>query len=58
MLICFGIGLVSCIAFRFHLMWENRRRDQACDASGRIEMENADLMDRTDKDISQFRYVY
>ncbi|KFG86528.1 hypothetical protein MANI_113625 [Metarhizium anisopliae] len=58
MLICFGIGLVSCIAFRFHLMWENRRRDQACDVSGRIEMENADLMDRTDKDISQFRYVY
>ncbi|KAK9444428.1 Major facilitator superfamily transporter [Metarhizium brunneum] len=58
MLICFGIGLVSCIAFRFHLMWENLRRDRACDMSGRIEMENADLMDRTDKDISQFRYVY
>ncbi|QLI74433.1 uncharacterized protein G6M90_00g109050 [Metarhizium brunneum] len=58
MLICFGIGLVSCMAFRFHLMWENRRRDQACDVPGRIEMENADLMDRTDKDISQFRYVY
>lgn len=51
-------------AVRLYLGWENRRRDQL-DASRDVNeaLEHqiramVNLMDKTDKEIHQFRYVY
>ncbi len=61
MLLCFGIGLLASIALRFYLWKENRDRDRAGHGT---EVEAVDgntllnFMDRTDKEIPEFRYVY
>ncbi|KAF2008826.1 major facilitator superfamily transporter [Aaosphaeria arxii CBS 175.79] len=58
MLICFGIGIVACFILRFYLVWENKRRDgQASDGMAEEDMD-AGMLDRTDKEIKSFRYVY
>ncbi|RDW86041.1 uncharacterized protein DSM5745_02683 [Aspergillus mulundensis] len=65
MLICFGISLVISLALRFYLIWENRRRDRL--GLGDAEGENGDedeavldaaVLDKTDKELLRFRYVY
>lgn len=60
MMVCFGVGFASCFALRLYLIWENRRRDQV---GGAVESEAdtgvmLNMMDKTDKEILQFRYVY
>lgn len=63
-MVCFGMGVVMAFAVRLYLGWENRRRDQL-DASRDVNeaLEHqiramVNLMDKTDKEIHQFRYVY
>ncbi|CEJ80412.1 hypothetical protein VHEMI00594 [[Torrubiella] hemipterigena] len=61
MLTCFTIGLLTCLALRLYLIKANRDRDKA--ALG-TEAEFVDgqtilnLEDKTDREISEFRYVY
>ncbi|KAH7012470.1 uncharacterized protein B0I36DRAFT_369630 [Microdochium trichocladiopsis] len=62
MMLCFGLGFAACVALRFYLPWQNRRRDRA-DGMHEIEANGAahgslNLMDKTDKEIPQFRYLY
>ncbi|KND87788.1 putative transporter [Tolypocladium ophioglossoides CBS 100239] len=61
MLVCFGVGFVTCITLRLNLIWENRRRDQAGGAALESETDTGvmlNMMDKTDREIPQFRYVY
>lgn len=57
MMICFGVGLLSSFLLRFYLIWENRRRD-CVGRSGSVTETHINSADKTDKDISGFRYVY
>ncbi|VUC37974.1 unnamed protein product [Clonostachys rosea] len=60
-IICLSIGLFSCFVLRFYLIWENRRRENAGDVmtvDAADEQPTLNLMDKTDKEIPQFRYVY
>lgn len=60
MMVCFGVGIVLCIVLRVHLIYGNRRRDRNDAGSTEIDIAgdiNAAL-DKTDKEIPQFRYVY
>ncbi|KAJ5151646.1 major facilitator superfamily transporter [Penicillium capsulatum] len=60
-MICFGVGLVSSFLFRLYLIWENRRRDRLTDPtapSERFPGTCINLLDKTDKEIPEFRYVY
>lgn len=60
MLICFGATLVISLALRFYLIWENRRRDRVGHVNGGDSAENLDAvaLDKTDKELLEFRYVY
>ncbi|KAL2831686.1 major facilitator superfamily domain-containing protein [Aspergillus cavernicola] len=60
MLICFGVSLVIALALRYYLIWENDRRDRLghVDTSDFFEGLDAAVLDSTDKEILQFRYVY
>ncbi|KAH7224400.1 major facilitator superfamily domain-containing protein [Fusarium redolens] len=56
-MICLAVSAVLCIVLRFYLIWENKKRDNAGEA---IEgsLEGLNLSDKTDREISQFRYIY
>lgn len=61
MLVCYGVGIVTCLVLRFYLIWENRRRDKE---SSPLETNGSPIgimlseMDKTDKEIPQFRYIF
>ncbi|GKT50982.1 putative transporter [Colletotrichum spaethianum] len=60
MLICYGVGVLICFVLRYYLIWQNKRRDSVGDVldtsvGGHVPL---NLMDKTDKEIPQFRYVY
>lgn len=60
-MVCFGVGVASCLALRLFLIRENRIKDQVngvLGASGFDDDLMVNLMDKTDKEIPQFRYVY
>jgi hypothetical protein len=56
-MICFAIGVVLCVLLRISLILENKRRDRAGEV---LDVSDAalNLMDKTDKEIPQFRYMY
>lgn len=66
MLVCFCVGIVLCFFLRFYLIWENNRRDKltaAVNSAG--DMDNQDisdplrnLLDKTDREMVEFRYLY
>ncbi|KAL3472533.1 major facilitator superfamily domain-containing protein [Aspergillus californicus] len=60
MLICFGVCLLISVALRYYLIWENRRRDRLgyVDSGDSFEDLDAAVLDKTDKELVQFRYVY
>lgn len=64
MMICPSIGIVLALTFRAYLVWINRRRDRAAGGSGPVDTTDAqtgialNLMDKTDMEMPQFRYVY
>lgn len=60
MMVCFGVGIVLCFVLRIHLIMENRKRDRAGagEAEDEIAADISAALDRTDKEIPQFRYVY
>lgn len=61
MMICYGVALVTCFGLRFYLVWENRRRDRASNEEiNGDSQESLDFgsLDKTDKEMPQFRYVY
>lgn len=65
-MICLALGFVLALVVRLYLTWINRVRDrsiavtaadgayQGTDQAGVM----VNLMDKTDKEIPQFRYVY
>lgn len=60
-LICMACGVVASLLFRLYLARQNRLRDQAASSGEAEEVDGAtmaNLMDLTDKEIPQFRYVY
>ncbi|KAL4865238.1 hypothetical protein BDV12DRAFT_154653 [Aspergillus spectabilis] len=60
MLICFGICLAISLVLRYYLIWENRRRDRLGHVATGDSVEDLDaaILDKTDKELLQFRYVY
>ncbi|KAB8200837.1 major facilitator superfamily domain-containing protein [Aspergillus parasiticus] len=60
MLICFVISLVLSLALRYYLIWENHRRDHLgyVDSGDSFEDLDATTLDKTDKELLRFRYVY
>jgi hypothetical protein len=64
MLVCFSVGFALILILRFYLKWENKRRDHF----GEIVVEHLNnvelsatalnLLDKTDFELAQFRYVY
>lgn len=60
MMVCFGAGIVLCFVLRFHIIMENRKRDRnaAAEVEDEIAADISAALDRTDKEIPQFRYVY
>lgn len=62
-MICYGVGIAFAFALRFYLARENHRRDQVSgvqdtEESAELDGNVAAMLDKTDKEISQFRYVY
>lgn len=60
MMVCFGVGIVLCFVLRFHIILENRKRDRnaGAEVEDEIAADISAALDRTDKEIPQFRYVY
>ncbi|KAB8261851.1 major facilitator superfamily domain-containing protein [Aspergillus pseudonomiae] len=60
MLICFVISLVLSFCLRYYLIWENNRRDRLghMDSGDSFEPLDATILDKTEKELLQFRYVY
>ena len=56
-MVCFSAAVVLCILQRIYLVRENKKRDRSCEALD-IPPETLNLMDKTDREIPQFRYVY
>ncbi|KAH7137531.1 vitamin H transporter [Dactylonectria estremocensis] len=62
-MICYGVGIAFSFTLRFYLAHENRRRDrdssvQDTQDSTELDGNAAAMLDKTDMEISQFRYVY
>lgn len=61
-MICLGLGIVLTLVFRFYLSWINRTRDRTAAVEADVVVDSAgimvNLMDKTDKELEQFRYVY
>ncbi|KAH7085819.1 putative MFS allantoate transporter [Paraphoma chrysanthemicola] len=58
---CFAAGFVLCFGLRAYLIFENKRRDRRGETgpcSDNITADDANLADKTDKEMSAFRYVY
>jgi hypothetical protein len=60
MIICFAFGIVVCIVYRLYLIYTNKQRDQARNGAEAVDAAELmlNLMDKTDRQIPQFRYVY
>ncbi|KAF4956261.1 hypothetical protein FSARC_11617 [Fusarium sarcochroum] len=60
MLICHGVALISALGLRFYLIWENKRRDRLGHANSGTTVDDTDagMLDMTDKELQNFRYVY
>ncbi|CAG9948560.1 unnamed protein product [Clonostachys rosea f. rosea IK726] len=60
LMVCFAIATVACLALRFYPIFENRRQDQAGFDDSTLPSDALDIkmMDKTDKEIKKFRYVY
>ncbi|KAM5350021.1 hypothetical protein ACJ41O_006526 [Fusarium nematophilum] len=56
-MICFSVAVVLCVMQRIYLIRENRKRDLADEALD-VAPGTLNLMDKTDREIPQFRYVY
>lgn len=63
-MICLALGFGFALVMRYYLIWENHRRDKAMASDDDAAIPDAErdylvnLMDKTDKEITQFRYVY
>ncbi|CAI6098830.1 unnamed protein product [Clonostachys chloroleuca] len=59
LMVCFAIATAACLALRFYLVFENRRQDRAGFDDSILPSDALDInmMDKTDKEIKQFRYV-
>jgi hypothetical protein len=65
--ICLAASLVIIIGFRFYLVWENKKRDREQGAVDTdvvvidgvaVPLGMLNMLDKTDREIKQFRYVY
>lgn len=63
-MVCLALGFALAFVLRFYLIWENRRRDKEVDSDDAGAVPDAErdymvnLLDKTDQEIRQFRYVY
>ncbi|KAH7371479.1 major facilitator superfamily domain-containing protein [Pyrenochaeta sp. MPI-SDFR-AT-0127] len=61
MMVCFAIAFILCFVLRIFLVWENKRRDRATGAlesQSEADSSQMNMADKTDKEMSAFRYVY
>ncbi len=57
-MICYVIGLIGSLLLRANLVWENERRDCEQQLMSSGERVVKDIEDQTDKQLTQFRYIY
>lgn len=64
LIVCQTACFVLCLCLRFYLLWVNRGRDQNFDSADSTDTGDAQthalmaMLDKTDKEIEGFRYVY
>lgn len=63
MVVCFACSAVLIILLRSYCIWENKKRDNIPEESFEedgdpVALASLNLMDKTDREIHQFRYVY
>ena len=65
MLACFAASAIIALLLRFYCIWENSKRDAAATSIGDLAEDGSsvptavlNLMDKTDREIPQFRYAY
>ncbi|KAK3192878.1 hypothetical protein K4F52_001235 [Lecanicillium sp. MT-2017a] len=64
LIVCQTACFVLCLCLRFYLLWVNRGRDQNFDSADSADTGDAQthalmaMLDKTDKEIEGFRYVY
>jgi hypothetical protein len=64
LMVCQAACFMLCLMFRFYLMWNNRIREQQNETTSAAETSDMRtdtimaMMDKTDKEIDHFRYVY
>lgn len=55
MMVCFVVAFITTLLLRFHLAWQNRRRDR--ESTPDSQTEDWEVEDKTDIELRQFRYV-
>ncbi|KAI8934351.1 hypothetical protein NX059_009087 [Plenodomus lindquistii] len=61
MIVCFATAFVLCFVLRMYLILENRLRDKVeatAESSPSTQSHDLNMADKTDKEMSAFRYVY
>lgn len=62
MMTCLSAAFVLALVMWFYLIWEKKYRDKAARQAGASTEHQSDAevnqMDKTDKELPQFRYVY
>ncbi|KAL4782216.1 major facilitator superfamily domain-containing protein [Aspergillus varians] len=65
MLVCFACSTIVILLLRFYLIWENSKREAMGDLPEIAEIDgmpvsaaSLNLIDKTDRELHQFRYVY
>ena len=63
--VCLASSIIIIIALRFYLIWENNKRNQQGEVPAIVEVDGVqvpigvlNLLDKTDRELYQFRYVY
>jgi hypothetical protein len=60
MMVCFAAAFIFCFVLRAHLIFENRRRERIASVADVLDgtANEMNLSDKTDKEMTAFRYVY
>jgi uncharacterized membrane protein len=58
MLVCFGVAILVQVAWRFYLIRENKRRDRVYGIAAELDERDVYLLDKTDRELTSYRYVY
>ena len=63
--VCLAASILVILALRCYLIWENKKRDSQGELPAIVEIDGVqvpigalNLLDKTDRELHQFRYIY